>query len=179
MELIESSPVFKEIKYYKSNIFNDERGRFQKPFFGELIEQKFNNSYEVIVSNSKKNVIRGLHFQKPPNDVDKLIFCLAGKIKDVFVDLRKSSKTFGMHDSRLLNEDEPVSIYIPEGFAHGFSVLSENATVLYLQSKPFNQESDTGIHYKSLDIDWEVEESIVSEKDKNLVYLKNYISPWK
>jgi|TARA_B100001094_G_C18188398_1_gene805428 dTDP-4-dehydrorhamnose 3,5-epimerase len=178
MKLIGTSSIFSDVKYYEGKIFNDERGRFQKPFFGDLVEEKFNNYYEVIVSTSKKNVIRGLHFQNPPNDVDKIVFCLDGVIKDVFVDLRKSSETFGEFDSIKLDKDNSVSVLIPKGFAHGFSVLSDEATVLYLQSKPFNEESDSGIHYESLDIDWESTNPVLSEKDINLPSLIDFNSPW-
>lgn len=178
MKLIGTSSTFSDVKYYEGKIFNDDRGRFQKPFFGDLVEEKFNNYYEVLVSTSKKNVIRGLHFQNPPNDVDKIVFCLDGVIKDVFVDLRKSSETFGEFDSIKLDKDNPVSVLIPKGFAHGFSVLSDEATVLYLQSKPFNEKSDSGIHYGSLDIDWESPNPVLSEKDINLPSFIDFNSPW-
>ena len=178
MKLIGNSEIFHDVEYYESNIFIDDRGFFQKPFFGDLVSKKFNNSYEVLVSKSNKNVIRGLHFQTPPNDVEKIVYCLEGRILDVFVDLRAKSKTYKLHDSKLLEADIPNSILIPKGFAHGFSVLSDTATVLYLQSKPYNQESDSGIHYESLGINWHVNNPITSEKDRSLPDLTDFQSPW-
>ena len=98
--------------------------------------------------------------------------------KDVFVDLRKKSTTFGKYDHIHLNEENPVSVLVPKGFAHGFSVLSEKATVIYLQSGKFNEESDYGISYNSLNIDWEVENPIISDKDYGLVNFPDFDSPW-
>jgi dTDP-4-dehydrorhamnose 3,5-epimerase len=179
MKLIGTSKKFEDVEFYQTEIIADNRGFFQKPFFGDLINEKFNNNYEVLVSHSKKNVIRGLHFQLPPNDVDKVVYCLEGKILDVFVDLRSKSKTFGFHDSKVLEEKIPNSILVPKGFAHGFSVISDTATVLYLQSKPFNKDSDSGIHYDSVNIDWNIKNPIISQKDKNLTDLTNFKTPWK
>lgn len=179
MKLIGTSSVFPEVKYYESKIFQDHRGKFSKPFFGELLTDEFNNSYEVIVSKSNKNVIRGLHFQLPPQDVSKIVFCLEGSIKDVFVDLRLGSSNYGKSDFKYLDSQSPISIFIPKGFAHGFSVLSKSATVLYLQSGPFSDEHDSGILYSSADIDWEIKKPVLSEKDNNLIDIKNFHSPWK
>mgnify|MGYP001164931792 FL=1 len=179
MNQIGVSNIFSDVKFFEGKIFEDDRGIFRKPFYGTPIEEIFGNDFEVIISSSGKNVIRGLHFQNPPHDVDKFIYCLNGSIKDVFVDLRKKSSTFGKFDSIHLNEKNPVSVLVPKGFAHGFSVLSEKATVIYLQSGKFNEVSDYGISYKSLNIDWEVENPIVSDKDSNLPDFKEFSSPWE
>ena len=179
MKLIGTSSIFPEVKYYESKIFQDHRGKFSKPFFGTLLNDEFNNSYEVIVSKSKKDVIRGLHFQLPPQDVSKVVFCLEGSIKDVFVDLRSGSTNYGKSDFKYLESETPISIFIPKGFAHGFSVLSKSATVLYLQSGPFSEEHDSGILYSSADIDWEIRTPVLSEKDNNLIDLKKFQTPWK
>ena len=177
MKFIGTSSTFSDVKYYEGKIINDKRGRFQKPFFGELIEEKFNNFYEVIVSNSKKNVIRGLHFQNPPNDVDKIIFCLEGAIKDVFVDLRKSSKTFGHHVALELSSKNQHQVFIPRGFAHGFLVLSDSATFVYKVDNFYSPESERGIVFNdaSLAINWKlpIESIHVSNKDKVYPTLNN------
>ena len=99
-------------------------------------------------------------------------------MKDVFLDLRKDSPTYGKYDSVYLDDDENITVLIPKGFAHGFSVLSQNATVVYLQSGDFNEASDSGIYCLDLGIDWEVEIPVLSEKDQNLVKFSEYESPW-
>ena len=178
MEFHKTSHVFDEVKIYKGKIFEDNRGFFSKPFYGELISKEFSHSYEVLISKSKKNVIRGLHFQTPPHSVSKIVYCVDGSIKDVFIDLRKGSSTYGMFDHVYLDSVEPLSVFIPEGFGHGFSVLSDTATVLYLQSGEFNEESDSGIYYDSAGIDWEIQNPIISEKDSQLIKLNNFESHW-
>ena len=178
MELIKTSEVFEDIKYFKGKFFPDERGFFKKPFYGSNLDDYFKKVSEVLVSKSKKNVIRGLHFQTPPHEVSKIVHCVEGKVKDVFLDLRKDSPTYGKHDSVYLDDDKNITVLIPKGFAHGFSVLSENATVVYLQSGDFNEASDSGIYCLDLGIDWEVDNPVLSEKDQNLAKFSEYESPW-
>ena len=178
MNNYENSKIFNEVKYFKGIVHKDSRGRFEKPFYGETLESEFPHIREVLISTSFKNVIRGLHFQTPPYDVKKIIYCTAGRIKDVFIDIRKNSPTYGEIDFTYLSEKDSHSILIPEGFAHGFSVLSESATVVYLQSKDFKTEFDKGIHPLSLDIDWEVNKPVISDKDLSLPKFEEFDSPW-
>ena len=178
MEYIRSSSIFSEVKFFRGKMISDSRGQFSKPFHGENLAREFDSISEIIYSKSKKNVIRGLHFQIPPQDVIKLVHCVEGEVKDIFLDLRSKSPTFGEHDSIKLNSIDPISVLIPKGFAHGFSVLSDDATVLYLQSRIFDENSDRGISYKELGIDWEVNDPIVSKKDLNLPKLSEFQSPW-
>lgn len=178
MDLIRTSEIFSEIKIFEGKLITDSRGQFSKPFYAEPLINNFGNLSEVIYSKSKQNVIRGLHFQEPPEGVNKFVHCLDGEIKDVFVDLRSSSKTYGKFDSIKLKSDKPISIFIPEGFGHGFSVISRTATVLYLQSKPFSAIYDSGININSFDIDWEVENPIISDKDYELINFSDFESPW-
>ena len=109
MELIKTSEVFEDIKYFKGKFFPDERGFFKKPFYGSNLDDYFKNISEVLVSKSKKNVIRGLHFQTPPHEVSKIVHCVEGKVKDVFLDLRKDSPTYGKHDSVYLDDDKNIT----------------------------------------------------------------------
>lgn len=178
MDLIRTSEIFSEIKIFKGKLISDSRGQFSKPFYGDPLVNQFGNLSEVIYSKSKQNVIRGLHFQEPPEGVSKFVHCLDGEIKDVFVDLRKSSQTYGQFDSIKLKSEAPISVFIPEGFGHGFSVISKSATVLYLQSKPFSAHHDAGVNINSFDIDWEVKNPIISDKDYGLVNFPDFDSPW-
>ena len=178
MQLKSKSKTFPDVLFFESFMHQDARGIFEKPFFGKELQNYFPMISEVIISKSTKDVIRGLHFQIPPHDTEKLIYCIEGQIQDVFIDLRKNSKTYGLHESVHLCDDDNKSVLIPKGFAHGFSVLSDSATVLYLQSTNFSLDHDRGIQPLSAGINWEVENPILSEKDKALSKLEEFISPW-
>tara|TARA_B100000242_G_C42982388_1_gene456000 strand:- start:317 stop:856 length:540 start_codon:yes stop_codon:yes gene_type:complete len=179
MKFVKTSNKFDDVKIFQGKLFQDSRGQFSKPFFGDILKNEFEGVSEVLYSKSTKNTIRGLHFQLPPYDVHKLVHCLDGEINDVFIDLRVDSKNYGNHESIKLNSSDPISLLIPKGFGHGFSVLSQSATVLYLQSGPFNDEHDSGIFYDSIGLDWQIDEPILSDKDKSLVSFEDFISPWK
>lgn len=156
------------------NIIEDERGYFfeayNKTKFSDLgINIKFvqdNQSY------SKRGTLRGLHYQNPPFAQTKLIRVLEGEIIDVVVDLRKNSSTYGKSFSLLLSAENKRQLLVPQGFAHGFSVVSENASVLYKCDQFYNKASEGGIKFNdpSLNIDWGISSihAIVSEKDKTL-----------
>ncbi|REG98252.1 dTDP-4-dehydrorhamnose 3,5-epimerase [Flavobacterium aquicola] len=152
-------------------VFPDDRGHF----FEAYNKAKFNENgimYEFIQDNqsfSKRGVIRGLHLQINPCAQAKLVRVLQGEILDVAVDLRKNSSTYGQHVSVVLSAENKKQLMVPHGFAHGFSVLSETASVLYKVDQKYHQESERGIRYDdpTLAIDWQVNPSevIVSEKD--------------
>ncbi|MEM3192067.1 MAG: dTDP-4-dehydrorhamnose 3,5-epimerase, partial [Candidatus Parvarchaeota archaeon] len=118
---------------------------------------------------SIKNTLRGLHFQKEPYSQAKLIRCISGEILDVAVDIRKNKKTFGKHVKINLSAENKNMFYIPEGFAHGFLVLSDYAEVIYKVSKFYNKESDSGIIWNDpeLAIEWPVKNPLLSEKDRS------------
>jgi dTDP-4-dehydrorhamnose 3,5-epimerase len=152
-------------------VFEDSRGYF----FEAYNKAKFNENgimYEFIQDNqsfSKRGVIRGLHLQINPFAQAKLVRVLEGEILDVAVDLRKNSPTYGQHVSVVLSAENKKQLMVPHGFAHGFSVLSETASVMYKVDQLYNKESERGIRYDdpTLAIDWQVspEEVIVSDKD--------------
>jgi dTDP-4-dehydrorhamnose 3,5-epimerase len=152
-------------------VFDDERGYF----FEAYNQAKFHENgikYNFIQDNqsfSTKGVIRGMHLQINPFAQAKLVRVLHGEILDVAVDLRKNSATYGQHVSVILSADNKKQLMVPHGFAHGFSVLSETASVLYKVDQVYHKESERGIKYDdaTLAIDWQVhpEEVIVSEKD--------------
>jgi dTDP-4-dehydrorhamnose 3,5-epimerase len=162
-----------------SNIYRDERGYF----FEAYNQAKFNKesiNYKFIQDNqsfSRRGVIRGLHLQINPFAQAKLVRVLEGEILDVAVDLRKNSATFGQYESVVLSAENKKQLMIPHGFAHGFSVLSETASVLYKVDQIYDKNSERGIRYDdpTLKIDWQLEsnEIIVSEKDLVLPYFKD------
>lgn len=153
-------------------LFNDNRGYF----FESFSEREFNEKVQYTdfvqdnESMSTYGVIRGLHFQKPPYAQSKLVRCVKGKVLDVAVDLRKNSPTFGKHVSVELSEDNHRQLFIPRGFAHGFSVLSETAIFQYKCDNFYKKEAEEGINPldETLNIDWKIpnKDIIISDKDK-------------
>ena len=158
----------------KPKIFEDNRGYFFESFNKKAFEDNELN-YNFIQDNESKSsygVIRGLHYQLAPYAQTKLVRVLKGKVLDVAVDLRKGSPTFGKWHAVELSEDNKQQFLIPQGFAHGFSVLSETAIFAYKCDNLYNKNSERGINFndKSLNIDWgiPIEKAIVSTKDKVL-----------
>ncbi len=159
---------------FEPNVFEDSRGYFFESYNENIFKEQGVDARWVQDNQSSSNygVIRGLHYQLPPYAQTKLIRVLRGKILDVAVDIRKGSPTFGRHFSKVLSAKNKRQLVIPKGFAHGFSVLSEKAEVLYKCDGFYNKESEGGILYNDaeLNIDWRVpeEERIISEKDLQL-----------
>jgi dTDP-4-dehydrorhamnose 3,5-epimerase len=159
---------------------HDQRGSFLKIFNKEAlaINRIEFEVREFYVSHSIRNVIRGMHFQLPPHQHKKIITCQSGVILDVFVDLRKESSEFGKAHSVVLDSKTPQSIYLPEGFAHGFKTLSETAEVSYLVSTAYHPESDAGILWSSIAFNWEIETPILSERDQNFSPFQSFQTPF-
>lgn len=158
--------------------FNDERGSFVKTFHEATmlehgIQFKLKESY---FSLSKKDVIRGMHFQLPPHHHSKIVFCPQGAILDVIIDLRKDSKTFGQYYAQELSAENHKAYYIPKGFAHGFKALTDDAITYYLVSSEYSKEHDTGILYNSFDFDWETDDPVISERDLSFPMLEDWTS---
>ena len=159
-------------------VFDDERGFFlegykKSEFFANGIDVEFNQDNH---SKSTKGVLRGLHYQLEPKAQAKLVRCIQGEIFDVAVDIRKNSPTFGKWVGEKLSAENKKMLFIPEGFAHGFVVLSETAELLYKASNEYSKEHDRGIYWNDSDIaiDWGIDfEPILSEKDKNQPLLKD------
>ena len=122
-------------------------------------------------SKSVKNVLRGLHYQKGEAAQTKLVRCVVGEIFDVAVDLRKNSLTFGQWFGCVLSAENNKQLYIPKGFAHGFAVLSETAEFMYKCDSYYNPQAERGLLWNSLDIDWGVQNPVLSEKDTKLPIL--------
>ena len=156
----------------RPKVFGDHRGFFTETYKKSEFEA---NGIKTLFlqdnhSKSSKGVLRGLHYQLPPYEQAKLVRCVRGKIFDVAVDIRKNSKTFGQYVKVELSEENKHMLYIPEGFAHGFVVLSDEAELLYKTSNEYAPQYDKGIYWadKDLNIDWGIDFApVLSEKDKN------------
>ena len=163
---------FKDLFLIKNKSFKDNRG-----YFKELIrENVINKNFPFLVmSFSKKNVIRGLHIQTI-NSQGKFISVLKGKIFDVAIDLRKNSKTFGKVYKCVLSEKNNTSIYVPPGFAHGFQALENENYIVYSCTKYRNKRSETTIKFddKELNIKWPIKKFIISAKDKKGISLSEF-----
>ena len=165
------------IKIFKSDIYKDNRGFFKEVYKKNVIKNK-----ELIfncTSSSKKNVLRGLHTQIK-NPQAKFLTVLKGKIFDVVLDLRKKSKTFGMHSSITLSNQSYSSIYIPEGFAHGFCGLDNENIVYYGCSKYREIDHEIGIKWndQDLNIKWPIKKAILSKKDSHNISFKEYCNKY-
>ncbi len=171
MKVVETG--FEGLFVLEPRVFADERGYF----FESFNSQTFKNNgldFEWVQDNqsqSKYGVVRGLHFQKPPYAQTKLIRVLKGEILDVVVDLRHDVPTYGKSFSIVLSSQNHLQLLIPKGFAHGFSVLSEEADVMYKCDALYNKESESGILFNDpkLGIDWQVEQDKMVVSDKDLV----------
>jgi len=170
---IETTP-FHDLVIIQPTVLEDARGYFfeaynQNTLIAEGIQIKFVQDNQ---SFSKRGTLRGLHYQNPPFAQTKLVRVLQGEIMDVVVDLRKDSSTYGQHFAIRLSAENKKQLLIPQGFAHGFSVLSETATVLYKCDQFYNKASEGGIRFDDplLNIDWgiDLKAAIVSEKDQIL-----------
>jgi len=156
-------------------IIPDKRGRFVKTFHKEMfMDNKLEHAFEEeYYSISKQGVLRGMHFQRPPHEHAKLVYCINGKVMDAVVDLRKDSSTFGEHIIFELSAEKANIIYIPRGFAHGFYTLSEEATLIYKVTSMYSPGHDAGIHWDSFDIKWPEKDPIVSSRDQNFPLFVN------
>ncbi len=155
--------------------YNDTRGVFSETFSTKEFQK--NTGKQIIFvqdnqSTSKKNVVRGLHFQTGEHAQAKLVRVVAGSVLDVCVDLRQNSATFGKHFSIVLDDKKRQQLFIPRGFAHGFLALEEKTIVTYKCDNYYYKPAESGIIFsdKELNINWEIatENIIISEKDKNL-----------
>tara|TARA_Y100001970_G_C13842386_1_gene655124 strand:- start:168 stop:683 length:516 start_codon:yes stop_codon:yes gene_type:complete len=159
------STKIKDIKKVKTKVFKDKRGFFKEIYKNKILKKNF--IFDVM-SYSKKGILRGLHIQtKFPQA--KLITVTSGKIMDVAVDLRKNSKSFGKYYSTIISQDSDFSLFIPEGFAHGFLCLSQTCTINYKCSEYRNKKSEKTLKWddEQINIKWPVKKPILSLKDKN------------
>jgi len=183
MEIIKTA--IEGILIIKPRVFEDARGYFFESFSQREFEEKVGkvNFVQDNESMSSYGVMRGLHFQRPPYTQSKLVRCVRGTVLDVAVDIRKGSPTYGQHVAVELSEQNHLQFFVPHGFAHGFSVLSETAVFQYKCDNFYAPQADDGISIldESLGIDWRipVERAILSEKDTRHLLLKDFDSPFE
>ena len=168
--------IFKGLFVIQKKYFSDNRGYFLELYKKKIIKK---NLPFTCISYSKKNVIRGLHLQRK-NTQAKYVSVLKGKILDVVGDLRKNSKTFGKYYKIILSEKNSKSMYIPEGFAHGFCGLEKENYMLYSCSNYRHKKTEVGIVWndKQLKIKWPKIRAIVSKKDKKNITFSEYIKKY-
>jgi len=157
--------------------FPDERGFFMETFKESSFSENGINTIFVQDnhSHSIKGVLRGLHYQKHPKAQAKLVTTIKGEIFDVAVDIRKNSPTYGKWVSAILSDENHKLLYVPEGFAHGFCVLSDKADVIYKVNKEYSPENDRGILWNDpeVNVNWPINNPIISKKDLEQPLLKN------
>jgi dTDP-4-dehydrorhamnose 3,5-epimerase len=165
-------------------VFSDDRGYFLESYNKKKFEEAIGKVSFVQDNESKssKEVLRGLHFQKPPYAQAKLVRCIEGKVLDVAVDIREGSETYGEHITVELSGENKKQVFIPRGFAHGFLVLSESAIFAYKVDNSYAPTHDVGIRWDDslLNIQWGVSESevLVSEKDAKLPFFSEFVTPF-
>ena len=179
--IINKTPL-KDCYSIEPRVFHDERGYFYEQFNEQIFQAETKLNVKFVqdnVSESKFGVIRGLHYQQGIHSQAKLVTVLEGEVLDVVIDLRKNSPSFGKQFSILLTSENKKQLFVPKGFAHGFSVLSKTARFFYKCDAYYNKESETGIKYndETLNIDWQLKdgEIIVNDKDKHLPGFKSAI----
>ncbi len=181
MEIVETGIA--DLVIVKPTVYKDSRGYFFESYNKEVfsangMKQDFVQDNE---SKSGKGVLRGLHFQKPPYTQGKLVRVIKGAVLDVAVDLRKSSVTYGRWASVKLTEDNKWMFLVPPGFAHGFVTLEDDTIFFYKCTNVYNKASEGAIRWDDpdLNIDWGVENPLLSEKDNTAPLFKGFESPFE
>lgn len=182
MEIIKTD--IEGVVILKPRVFGDSRGYFMESYNKDVFDSEV-GPVEFVQDNescSTRGVVRGLHFQLPPYAQAKLVRCVSGRVLDVAVDLRCASPTYGQHVAVELSDENRLQLFIPRGFAHGFSVLSDTAVFQYKCDNLYHPESEGGISVNdpSLGIDWKTDLStaILSDKDRNRPMLEDFDSPF-
>jgi len=180
MEVIETK--IKGLLIIKPRVFADERGYFFESYNEEVFKKNGINAHFAQDNQSLSNsgVLRGLHFQAPPFEQGKLVRVITGAVLDVAVDIRKNSPTYGEHVVIELTEENKTMFYIPPGFAHGFATLRDNTIFSYKCTNVYNKQSEGTVLWNDpdLNINWNINNPILSEKDIAGTNFKNFISPF-
>ena len=175
--IITQSNIFPEVKLFTPNVYKDYRGFFTETFNSKITDELGVTFYQDNHSKSKKNVIRGIHYQwdKP---MGKLVRVVNGSGIDVLVDLRKNSPTYGKSETILISDENFTTVWVPEGFGHGFLALEDNTHLCYKCSAVHNGANEGSISPfdSTLNIQWPIEitEAVLSEKDKNAQSFEQY-----
>jgi dTDP-4-dehydrorhamnose 3,5-epimerase/CDP-3, 6-dideoxy-D-glycero-D-glycero-4-hexulose-5-epimerase len=181
MELIDEP--LPGVKILRPFVFDDSRGNFVKPFHdGQLAAHGIHlNLREEFYTTSNANVIRGMHFQAPPHDHQKLVYCISGKVLDVLLDLRKTSATYGQHARFEVSAENKHVVYIPIGFAHGFLSLEDHSCLVYKTDTVHHPSSDRGIRWNSFGCPWPNQSAAslsISARDELHPPFAEFVSPF-
>lgn len=161
-------------------VFTDSRGNFLKTFHSGIFKELGIPfvPMEEFYSTSHQGVLRGMHFQLPPHDHAKLVYCLRGRVLDVMVDLRKNEPTFGRFATTELSAVDRCLLYLPTGIAHGFLALEPDSVMVYKTSTVHAPSHDAGIRWDSFGFDWGVADPLISPRDAALPRLVDFVSPF-
>ena len=167
----------------KPKIFNDDRGSFFESFNMKVFQKETNQKINFVQDNqsvSSKNILRGLHFQKPPHAQAKLVRVIRGSVLDVVVDLRKKSKTYGEYILEELSEYNNHQLFISKGMAHGFLTLEDNTIFTYKCSEFYCKDAEDSIIWNdnSIGIKWPGSKPLLSKKDQNAKKFSSFVSPF-
>ncbi|MEA3391765.1 MAG: dTDP-4-dehydrorhamnose 3,5-epimerase [Candidatus Marinimicrobia bacterium] len=173
--------LFDSVKCIEMPRFDDERGSFIKwyndrSFAEQGISACFKESYFSI---SDKDVIRGMHFQAPPEDHEKCVSVSHGAVKDVILDIRKNSPSYGKAKEIILSAENHLALFIPRGFAHGFVSLEDHTIMNYLVATVHSPEHDKVIRWNSFAYDWKIQDPIISKRDKEAELFADFKSPFE
>ena len=162
------------------DIRRDGRGSFVKVFHEDVFRQYglATDYAEEYYSASHRNVVRGLHFQTPPHDHAKLVYCAQGSVMDVALDLRRGSPTFGQHLMLELSAENGHMLYLPRGMAHGYCTTKEPALMVYKVTTTYAPNHDTGLAWDSANIDWPIKDPIMSARDRQFGTLADFDTPF-
>lgn len=171
---------FEGLCIIESKVFGDHRGYFYEGYNRKVLENEGLriDIAQTNISKSQAGVVRGLHFQNPPFAQGKLIRVLKGAVLDVVVDIRKNSKTYGQHYAIELSEENAKALWVPSGFAHGFKTLADETLFYYDCTEVYNKDSEGSIRWNDpeLNIDWGIEDPVLSEKDEQAPLFKDFVS---
>ena len=176
--------TFKELSIpgvYEIEMFHagDDRGMFVKKLLEKLVKQGLVSDFqESFYSTNKRGVIRGMHFQHPPFDHAKIVYCTSGRLLDVILDIRVGSPTYGQCAAIELSGDNYKAAYLPTGVAHGFCVLEDNTTMIYLTSTMHSPSADDGIRFDSFGFEWPLKNAVHSDRDLTFQTMKSIDSPF-
>jgi dTDP-4-dehydrorhamnose 3,5-epimerase len=178
---VERTPI-DDLLLVKSPVFGDKRGYFTENYNHKdwTLAGIATTFVQDNLSLSKKNILRGLHFQLPPYAQAKIVRVISGSVLDVVVDIRRKSPTYGAHYSVVLSDENFLQLYIPEGFAHGFVTLQEDTIFAYKCSNYYHHEVERGLPWndKDLNIDWGINAPEMSDKDKQYEAFSQFVSPF-
>jgi len=178
--IIENTPI-KDLMLITPNVFSDDRGYFMETYNQKNLEKVIKSNFvQDNESQSQKDVLRGLHYQKPPFAQAKLIRVIFGSILDVAIDIRKDSDTYGQHFKHVLSAKNKKQLYIPVGFAHGFLSLENDTILNYKCSDFYHKESEASLLWNDpdLNIDWGIANPILAEKDELAENFNTFENPF-